>query len=226
MNKQAIELLVVDDDGFIRDVLEMMLSGAGYAVTLANDGEEAWALLDGGKHRFSAILLDRIMPRLDGMGLLLRVKADKRFTNLPIIFQTGIDHPADIAAGIKAGAFYYLVKPVNENVLFAIVQSAVSAYHSTGEMQETINQEHLILSRLLKRSEFHLSTMLEARTLAGSLSGYYPHPQRTILGISELLINAVEHGNLGITYMEKSQLLKDGMLEVEIVHSFSFCNKS
>lgn len=216
MNKPAVELLVVDDDGFIRDVLEMMLTGAGYAVTLAVDGEDAWAILNSEKHKFSAVLLDRTMPRLDGMELLLRVKADKRFAGLPIIFQTGIDHPADIAAGIKAGAFYYLVKPVNENVLFAIVQSAVSAFQASGSEQSIENQEQVIISRMLKRGEFHFTTLQEARALATTLSGFYPQPQRSFLGISELLINAVEHGNLGISYQEKSQLLKDGALEAEI----------
>lgn len=216
MNTQALELLVVDDDGFIRDVLEMMLTGAGYAVTLAVDGEEAWAILDSEKHKFSAILLDRAMPRLDGMGLLMRVKADNRFSELPVIFQTGIDHPADIAAGIKAGAFYYLVKPVNENVLFAIVQSAVSAYNSSDNLQQTISQDQIIVSRLLRRSEYYFSTVQEARMLATVLSACYPQPQRVFLGISELLINAVEHGNLGISYQEKSKLLKDGKWEAEI----------
>lgn len=76
MSIQATQLLVVDDDKFMRDVLEMMLSGEGYAVTLAADGEEAWQILDGKQHHFSAILLDRTMPRLDGMGLLARIKAD------------------------------------------------------------------------------------------------------------------------------------------------------
>ena len=85
MSKQTAELLVVDDDGFIRDILEMMLSGAGYTVTMAVDGEDAWQIIDSEKHKFSAILLDRIMPKLDGMELLLRIKADKRFADLPVI---------------------------------------------------------------------------------------------------------------------------------------------
>ena len=105
MNKQAIELLVVDDEEFNRDILNELLCGAGYAVTLAADGEEAWTILDSKPQAFSAILLDRMMPRLDGMGLLTRMKDSKRFADIPVIFQTAIDSPADIAEGIKTGAF-------------------------------------------------------------------------------------------------------------------------
>lgn len=216
MINQAVELLVVDDEEFNRDILRELLCGAGYKVVLAADGEAAWDILDSGKHRFSAVLLDRMMPRLDGMGLLLRIKEDQRFADLPVIFQTAIDQPADIAEGINAGAFYYLVKPLDEKVLFAIVQSAVSTFHLSFEMRQAESQEQARLSGMLVRGQFRLRTLKEARTLASTLSAYYPHPQRVFLGISELLINAVEHGNLGVNYAEKSRLLQEGRWEEEI----------
>lgn len=216
MNKQAIDLLVVDDEEFIRAVMDKLLSDTGYAVSLAADGEEAWEMLDSGQNNFSAILLDRIMPRLDGMGLLARIKADKRFANIPVIFQTAINLPVEIAEGIKAGAFYYLVKPVDKEVLFAIVESAVSTYHFSDDFRHAASQEQANLSRTLQHSQYRLSTLAEARTLATALSNYYPQPQRVALGISELLINAVEHGNLGISYQEKSRLLQEGGWEGEI----------
>ncbi len=216
MSKQIVELLVVDDEEFNRDILQELLGGAGYRVVPAVDGEEAWNILDSGNYNFSAVLLDRMMPRLDGMGLLARVKADTRFANLPVIFQTAIDQPADIAAGIKAGAFYYLVKPLDEKVLFAIVQSAVSTFHLSLEMRQMENRGQAFLSGMLVKGQFRLRTLVEARALATALSGYYPHPQRVYMGILELLINAVEHGNLAVSYAEKSRLLQEGRWEEEI----------
>ena len=216
MSKQAIELLVVDDEEFNRDLLQELLGNVGYTVVLASDGEEAWRILDNEQHNFSAILLDRMMPRMDGMQLLALIKADRRFTDLPVIFQTAIDRPSDIAEGIKAGAFYYLIKPLNENVLFAIVQSAVSTFRLSDNLRYASKKERTILSSLFQRGEFQLRTLLEARTLATSLSSYYPQPQRAVLGISELLINAVEHGNLGISYQEKTRLLQESKWEGEI----------
>jgi len=216
MSTQAFKLLVVEDDEFNRDLLHELLTSAGYEVTLAEDGEAAWEMLARNENKFAAILLDRMMPRLDGMGLLLRLKADARFKDVPVIFQTAIDHPAEIAEGIKAGAFYYLVKPINAGVLFAIVQSAVSTFDLTSSLRQNANIEQAILAHMLVRGEYQLRTLPEVRTLASSLAGFYPHPQRVFLGISELLINAVEHGNLSISYAEKSRLLQEGKWEGEI----------
>ncbi len=216
MSVEIYKLLIVDDDAFIRLPLEAMLTGAGYEVEMAVDGEDAWGILDSEKYNFSAVLLDRNMPRLDGMGLLARMKADKRFMDLPVIFQTASKTPREISEGIKAGAFYYLVKPVDEDVLYAIVQSAVSKYTLSGKQNIEQNQEQANLSRVLGRCEFKLQTMLEARLLATVFSGFYPQPQRTFLGLLELLINAVEHGNLAITYQEKTRLLQVNQWETEI----------
>lgn len=216
MSNQAYKLLIVDDESFNRDILEEMLTGVGYEVELASDGEEAWDFLNMEQDVFSAVLLDRMMPRLDGMGLLARMKADRRFADMPVIFQTAIDHPLDIAAGIKAGAFYYLVKPVHEDVLIAIVQSAVSTFSLSRNELSQDNPEQANLAKLIQRGEFKFQTLLEARALADALSRFFPHPKRTFLGILELLVNAVEHGNLAITYQEKTKLLREGLWEKEI----------
>jgi CheY-like chemotaxis protein len=216
MDKHQVNLLVVDDEEFNRHILKKCLSDVGYAVTLAADGEEAWELLDGGKHDFSAVLLDRMMPRLDGMSLLARVKSDSRFARLPVIFQTAAANPSEIAEGLKAGAFYYLTKPINREVMLAVVQSAVNEHIMTAVLRREAVDERSLFFALLRRSEFHLRTLNEARSLAATLAGFYPDPQRALLGLSELLINAVEHGNLGISYKEKSVLLQEAKWEDEI----------
>lgn len=216
MSKPTVELLVVDEDESSREFLRQSLTEAGYAVKLVADCEGAWQILDSEQQHFSGILLDRMMQRQGGMGLLARLKSDRRFADIPVIFQTDIDHPLDIVTGIKAGAFYYLVQPVNKEMLFAIVQSAVSNYRLADNLRYVANPEHAYLHNMLLRSDFQLRTLLEARTLAYSLSSYYPQPKRAFLGLSELLINAVEHGNLGIGYQMKSRLLHEGGWEAEI----------
>ena len=217
MEKNQTELLLVDDEEFNRQVLKKCLEDAGYAVVLAVDGEEAWGLIDGGKHNFAAILLDRMMPRLDGMSLLARIKSDARFARLPVIFQTAAADPSDVAEGMKAGAFYYLTKPINKDVMLAIVQSAVSEQALTAALRQKDDGQWQRSYALLRRIEFQLRTLDEARSLAATLANFYPEPQRALLGLSELLINAVEHGNLGISYAEKSILLQQTTWEDEIV---------
>ena len=215
MEKCKVDLLVVDDEEFNRHILKKCLSDADYSVTLAVDGEEAWAILDGAKHDFAAVLLDRMMPRLDGLSLLARIKADSRFARLPVIFQTAAADPSDIAEGMKAGAFYYLTKPINKDVMLAVVHSAVSEHVMVTALRHEADELQRFFA-LLRRIEFHLRTMDEARSLAATLASFYPDPQRTMLGLSELLINAVEHGNLGISYEEKSVLLQKARWENEI----------
>ena len=216
MDKRQVDLLVVDDEEFNRHILKKCLSDAGYVVTLAADGEEAWAMLDDATHDYSAILLDRMMPRLDGMGLLARIKSDNRFSRLPVIFQTAAADPCDITEGIKAGAFYYLTKPINKDVMLAVVQSAVSEHVMASALAHNAIEERRRSFTLLRQIEFHFRTLGEARMLATALADFYPEPQRALLGLSELLINAVEHGNLGISYEEKSVLLQDARWEDEV----------
>lgn len=216
MNDPAIELLAVDDDAFRRDYLQSSLAAAGYSVKLAADCGEAWKILDSQQHHFSAILLDRSMQRQGGMGLLARIKGDRLFADIPVIFLTDIDDPLDIASGIKAGAFYYLVKPPSKDVLLAIVQSAVNSFRLLDNLRYVANPQHASLPNMLMRCDFQLCTLMEARTLAYTLSSFYIQPKRAFLGLSELLVNAVEHGNLGLGYQAKSKLLREGGWEAEV----------
>lgn len=214
MTHAVARILVVDDDAYNRDILQEYLTDAGYGVTLAEDGERAWELLCDDPH-FSTILLDRMMPRLDGMGLLARIRADARLSGIPVIFQTALADPAEVEAGLAAGAFYYLTKPFRRSDLLAIVQAALNHAALLHGMHEHTLAIRVSLA-LLRRAEFRFRTLTEARQLSHVLASLCPDPQRASLGISELLINAVEHGNLGIGYAEKSSLLRAQRWEDEI----------
>jgi DNA-binding response OmpR family regulator len=214
MTHAAARILVVDDDAYNRDILQEYLIDAGYGVTLAEDGERAWEELCNDPH-FSVLLLDRMMPRLDGMGLLARLRADARFSGIPVIFQTALADPVEVAAGLAAGAFYYLTKPFRRNDLLAIVQAALNHAALLHGVHEHAQATQSCLG-LLRRAEFRLRTLAQARQLSHVLASLCPDPARASLGISELLINAVEHGNLGIGYAEKSSLVRAQRWEAEI----------
>ena len=213
--QQKTELLVVDDEALNREILKECLTEAGYEVTLAKDGEEAWEILTRHGERFSSVLLDRMMPRLDGMGLLKRIRDDAALSILPVIFQTAADSPEDVASGLEAGAYYYLTKPVRPTDLLAIVKAAVSDYSLTKGLFENawVTQNCL---RLLEHAKFTFSSLVQAKQLSHVIASLYPDPQRVFLGLSELMINAVEHGNLGITYQEKSELVRQNKWDDEV----------
>jgi len=205
MNSQR--LLVVDDEPFNLEIIGEYLDGTGLPFDTACDGEEAWSMLTGSQ-RYAAVLLDRMMPVLDGMALLRRMKEDARLQPVPVIMQTAAGAPDQVREGLAAGAYYYLVKPYERDSLLAIVRGALADEDARRQLQTRLRQQGEAL-KLLNHAEFTFRTIEEAEVLAAFLASADSRPEAAVLGISELLVNAVEHGNLGITYAEKAQLKRD-----------------
>ena len=111
----TMRVLVVDDDPGIAGSLNRALSREGYAVELATDGEEALAAV--AKDAPDVMLLDVSMPRLDGLSVCRRLRADGN--RLPILVLTARDSLGDRVAGLDAGADDYLVKPFDLEELLA-----------------------------------------------------------------------------------------------------------
>lgn len=210
-------LLLVDDDLFIRSVAQDVLEQEGYSIDVAGDGQEAWHLLVADPLRYRLILLDKQMPILDGLGLLKRIKADNRFDGVPVVMLTGADSVQDVSDGLAAGAYYYLTKPFDEVVLVRVIKNALVEFERNSTLRTQVGTQTNTLS-LLQRAEFSYRNLQEARNLALWLSDVCGDPQRTVSGYSEILINAVEHGNLAISYTDKGMLLDEGrwLEEVEL----------
>lgn len=206
---------IVDDEPLALALLVDLLESEGYTVLPARDGEEAWSVLTDPAHTVDLLISDRQMPRLDGMGLLARIRQSPQMKGLRTMFVTGLDNEADIAAGIAAGVYYYLTKPYKPKVLRAIVAAALADIASHRLQEEELANSVRAMSGLLSAS-FVCRTPVEARYLAHLLANASPRPQTTVLGLTELMLNAIEHGNLGIGYQEKGQLMLDGMLDQEI----------
>ena len=208
-------LLLVEDDEFIRMATQNALEQCSYVVEAAADGLAAWEKIDSTPSRFDLILLDKQMPRLDGISLLKLIKADERFKELPVIMLTGDSRQQDIIEGLAEGAYYYLTKPSTQEVLQLVIKNALAERRQKNDLRELLGQQKNNLN-LLHRAEFRYRTLSEARDLALLLAEVSSDPMRTINGYSELLINAVEHGNLGISYAEKSALLSEGLWTEEV----------
>jgi response regulator RpfG family c-di-GMP phosphodiesterase len=155
------------------------------------------------------------MPGLDGLGLLVRIRQDPRYCLTPVVLLTSASSAADMVEGFQAGASYYLTKPVDPVMLLAVVKVAVSEAVGVAEIRNQLREEELGL-RLLKEARFEFRTVVEAKRLAALVAHAYPEPDRVLLGIMELLSNAVEHGNLAISYAEKGALIESNSLYKEI----------
>lgn len=208
-------ILVADDEPMNLEIIGEVLDDPAYLVTSAANGELAWQAVLAAPLPPHLVVLDRMMPVLDGIEVLKRIKADPRFAEIPVIMQSAAASPAEIAEGVAAGAWYYLPKPYAPRDLLAIVHAALE------EVAERETAHHAIRNRradleLLDFAEFEFHTLRQAADLALSLGGICPDTASAAMGFSELLVNAIEHGNLGIGYEEKSELRRNDAWEREV----------
>lgn len=211
----SARILLAEDEEIVAAVLQETLAEAGFDVLLVRDGLDAWTLLQSGDTAFDVFLLDWDMPRMTGMQLLCKLKSDPELKDIPVVMQTALDDPASIQAGLDAGAYYYLTKPTLPRVLCSVVKAALEQYHDYRTMQERVRQARCPLS-LMQSGTFHFRTLEEAALLADFFAHTCSNPEEALLGLRELLINAVEHGNLGIGYDEKSHLIFNDAWNAEV----------
>lgn len=211
----AASLLLVDDDPLSLELLQGYLEPVGYQLTVARNGEEAWGLLCEPQRTFDLVISDRAMPRMNGMELLQRIKNEPRLADIPVIFETALTHQSEVAEGIAAGVHYYLTKPFNFRLLQAVVKAALDEHRQRLSLTLATRRATGAIN-LLQAGRFRFRTPQEARELSSLLAAGAPNPDSIALGLSELLLNAVEHGNLGIGYRKKSELLISGLFQEEI----------
>ena len=104
-------ILIVDDDPTNREVMKALLSQKGYSLAFVSSGPDALSFLRA--HQPSTILLDVVMPGMDGFEVCRRIKADDRGRYIPIILVTALDRKEDMIRGLDVGADDFIVKPVN-----------------------------------------------------------------------------------------------------------------
>lgn len=209
-------ILAVDDEVLNLEILlEYFADESALVLDTADGGEAAWALLQNPENDYKAILLDRMMPGLDGIGLLKRIKGDARLAGIPVIMQTAANSAAQIREGLETGAYYYLTKPYRRDNLLAIVQAALIDAEARDALRLQLHS-HINSLQFLKQAEFSIRTVDEASQLASFIARACPNAEMVVMGISELLINAIEHGNLGLSYAEKSSLKRDDCWRPEI----------
>jgi len=118
-------ILVVDDDKNILNLEKTILEQKGFEVTAAIGGDEALALL--ATQPFDLILLDVMMPGLDGFAVCRKIKEDERLKEVPVIFLTAKGGGEALAEGFESGALMYINKPFTANKLLTIVNTMLES---------------------------------------------------------------------------------------------------
>lgn len=208
------KILAVDDDLSILGLMDAYFARAGYQLLSAEDGAAALKKLEEYPD-IDAIVLDRSMPNLGGIELLHKIREDPRFNDIPVVMLTGAATVDEAVHGLISGARYFLTKPFSGAMLVEIVNIALQEVKHIKGLKEKLQGFHLGLG-LMQHARFHFRTLEDAATLAYNIAVCFPEPQEAAFGLNVLLCNAVEHGNLGIGYDEKSDLLRSGAWKEEV----------
>lgn len=208
-------VLLVDDEPFNIEILLEYLEDTGYQLETAEDGQIAWDRLSADPSRYDVVILDRMMPNMSGLEVLERIKQDPCLQSVPVILQTALAAKEEVLEGLNAGAYYYLTKPFDEDMLLSVLTTAVEdrmRYRRAQEDSDVVGRTF----GLMREARFAFRDIASARDLATVIANACPEPKKAAIGLTELLLNAVEHGNLGITYDEKGRLRAEDRWDEEV----------
>ncbi len=165
-------ILVVDDNEVSLRLLTAILHGAGYTVITGSNSEEALEQIN--TQSPDIILLDVMMPGMNGFSLCRKLKQDKQTSDIPLIFLTSLSQKEDIIEGFNAGGNDYIVKPFNRQELLARVRNHLRLYDT---LQENKRLSRLSEDASRSKTEFLASMSHEIRT-----------PLNSIIGMAEVLV--------------------------------------
>ncbi len=206
------KILIVDDEPSIRELLSVMLTDRGYTISAASDGMEGFELFK--SFNPDIAITDVRMPRMDGLTLTKQMKQLR--DDIDVIVMTGFGTEELVIEALRAGASNYLKKPIDfkdllrilENTLFKrkhrerldIKRDVVTREEKTIVIGNTISDVWGVVNQIILN--------IHSETPHGILEGLRA-------GLYEIIINAIEHGNLGITYEQKTEALaRSAYLEI------------
>ena len=125
---EATTILAIEDNYAHLYTLNSYLSRQGFEVLVASSATEALEILEKTDKVIKTIVLDWMMPDMNGIELLQRIKASRPLAQIPVIIQTGKSSPEEVAIAVEAGAFQHLAKPYSGKALVSMIDSALAEY--------------------------------------------------------------------------------------------------
>lgn len=169
-------ILIVDDESRMRKLIKDFLTAKGYSVLEAEDGEKALEIFEENQHKISLILLDVMMPKLDGWSVLRQIRQNSK---VPIIMLTARGEEQDELFGFELGVDEYISKPFSPKILVARVEAILK--RSKGDIKEVKNFAGIEIDKEGR------SVKVDGKNLELSLREY------------ELLVYLVENENIALS---------------------------
>lgn len=212
---RARTVLIVDGNHAALTHAALLIGGMGFKILTASSGNGALEIMRRQGVTIDVAVLDHDLSDIAGQALLSMMRQDPVLRAIPTIVQTPVYEPAHISDALDAGAFYYIMKPCDPRILQSLLNAAVRE-RTEKIASGLISSRQLHAMTLIDTASFEFRSLKDAESLAAFLSHLFPEPERVVTGLAELMINAVEHGNLEIGYEEKARLLAEGVWREEI----------
>lgn len=176
----------------------------------ATNADQALVLLAENPGKISSIVMSFKLSDRKGTDFLNELKRNLEWNYIPTMVITRDINENNLVESVNAGAFYYLERPISEEVFSSVLSKALKDY--TTYVFYLSKAQNIHISRLVTNGEFCFRTFKEAYEVADWLASLCIGKSRDdiVVGFIELLINAIEHGNLKIGYDEKSSMMKEG----------------
>ncbi|SJM95387.1 response regulator [Crenothrix polyspora] len=220
----AGRILVVDDNASNRDLLARRLQRHGHLTSMAEDGVQALEMLR--QSPFDLVLLDIMMPHIDGYEVLARMQADPKLRQIPVIMISALTEIDSVVKCIEMGAEDYLPKPFNPTLLRARIDATLEkkrlreqeqAYHDQALHIEATQERHHSLALMVAGVAHEINTPLGIASTAVSII----ENRLSLPKTRELFANSEENQSILEDLLESSTLLKSNVLRAhKLVESF------
>ncbi len=208
-------ILVVDDNEANRDMLARRLTKRGYDTTTAEGGREAIRLIE--EHEFDLVLLDVMMPEVNGLEVLDHVRKSHSVADLPIIMATAKNASDDIVEALHAGANDYVTKPLDFNVVVARVETQLSLKRANDKIRQLFSELEEAQSRIAKLMSSGAQALEDIPTWASKVSAELA----SILGVDEVGVWILTQGDMKATGKTRTSVPQmKALVSAAAAHSF------
>ncbi|WP_237262156.1 ATP-binding protein [Thiomicrorhabdus immobilis] len=212
------QLIVIGMSQTNRTDLQNLLHNRPFVLTFCETLSQAIKTLhQSSAFHHQAIILDESILNSHDFDEFQAYRENSSVNLIPLILQANCTQSAAIQKGVELGVFFYLIPPYDVSLFETVIHAALNSEEKHSELSQHLknfNAAH----PLLQEATFQLRTIQEAQALSSVLA-YMTNDQKRIgVGLFELMLNAIEHGNLGIGYELKTQLINKSELQKEIQH--------